>query len=268
MGDTSPAAGKLFRSPAAIRLGRLPQPEPEFTPPPYPDFENPGKNAEPLPPVPQADPKSTTKPLTADKSLYLETKPDGTRRVLFQAEVCMTEGPLEVFLCKTKTKEHEAVLRTAVPPELVHAALIAAGAEQGSPVQFVDPKTGDADYHPASGEKIRVTVTYTKKGKVHTRPAQEWVRDITTEKPMVHDWVFSGSRFVKNPDKPDAPPYYTANNGEIIGISNFPDSMLDLPVAVSQDNADLAFEARTVEIPPLLSKVWVALEPIGAKKRE
>lgn len=220
-----------------------------------------GKDAEPLPPVPQADPKSSLKALLPDRSIFLETQPDGTRRVLLQSEVCMVRGPLEVFLCKANTKEHEAILRTSVPPQFIDAALLAAGAEKGSPVQFVDPKTGEEAYKPASGDKIRVLVNYQKGGKVRTRPAQEWIRDIRTDQPMTHEWVFAGSRFIRNPERPEDPPFYTANNGEIIGISNFPDSTLDLPVSVSQDNAALSFEARTIELPPLLSKVWVILEP-------
>ena len=230
--------------------------------PEYPN-QKPKSPPEPLPPIPRADPKSVLKALTPEESLFLETLPDGRRRLLFHAEVCMDRGALEVFLCKARTKEHEAVLSTGVPPEFLHAALIAAGAEKGTPVQFVNPKTGEEEYQPATGETIRVLVHYQKDGKVITRPAQEWVREIRTEKPMTHAWVFAGSRFMKNPDRPDDPPYYTANNGEIIGISNFPDSMLVVPVAVSQDYAELAFEVRTVEVPPVGSRVWVILEPTG-----
>ena len=42
--------------------------------------------------------------------------------------------------------------------------------------------------------------------------------------------------------------------------------MLDLPVEVSRDDAELAFEAKTDKIPPLLSKVWVILEPLPDRK--
>jgi hypothetical protein len=84
---------------------------------------------------------------------------------------------------------------------------------------------------------------------------------------MAHDWVFAGSKFVKNPDAPpDAPDYYAANAGEVIAVSNFPDSMLDLPVKVSQVNSELAFEADMAKVPPPLSKVWVILEPTGQRK--
>jgi hypothetical protein len=84
---------------------------------------------------------------------------------------------------------------------------------------------------------------------------------------MAHDWVFAGSRFVKNPDRPNDPDYYCANNGEVICISNFQDSMLDLPVEVSREANDLIFDAIPAKIPPLRSMVWVILEPVAEKKK-
>jgi hypothetical protein len=232
-----------------------------------------GKDAGALPDAPKADAKNELKPLNPDKSLLLELAPDPANpakkkavRVLVACEVCLREGPLEVFLCKKGTKEHEAILRTSVDARFIHAALIAAGGKPGHPVQFVNPKTGEEDYKPATGSVVKVTVYYTKDGKLASNPAQDWIRDQKTKKPMAHQWVFAGSRFMQNPDKPDAPPYYCANNGEVIAISNFVDSMLDLPVSVSSENAALAFDAMTDKIPPLLSKVWVVLEPVPEKK--
>lgn len=224
-------------------------------------------DAEPLPEVPRADPKSELTPLNKEKTLYLEKKPDGSRRVLVAADVCLREGLLEVFLCKARTKEHEAILRADIDARYIHAALIAAGAKPGRPVQYVNPKTGEEEYKPATGAKINVLVHYKKDGKLHTHPAQEWVQDIQTKKPMTHHWVFAGSRFWKNPDDPNAPDYYLANNGEVISISNFPDSMLDIPVEITSDDSGLLFQAFTEKIPPLGSKVWVILEPEPEKKK-
>ena len=57
-----------------------------------------------------------------------------------------------------------------------------------------------------------------------------------------------------------------ANSGDIISISNFPYSMLEMPVEISKDDANLTYEAKTDKIPPQWSKVWVLLEPVPAKK--
>jgi len=268
--DSATAKPTPEPKPESLRTTARPT-TPEPAPAPFsqemPDPDKHAKNAEPLPPIPLADAKSQTKALLPDKTLYLETKPDGTKRILVVAEVCLRDGPLEVFLCKTNTKEHEAILRTAVNAQFIHAALVAIGAKPGSPVQFLNPKTDEAEYKPASGAKINVTIHYNRAGQLHTHAAQEWITDQKTKKPMTHQWVFAGSRFLKNPDNPSEPEYYTANSGEVISISNFVDSMLDLPVEVSRDNVDLNFTARTDKIPPLLSKVWVILEPIAEKKK-
>ena len=224
------------------------------------------KKPEALPTVPQADPKSKLTPLNKQNTLYLEVLPDGKKRVLVATEVCLREGLLEVFLCKKNTKEHESILRVDLGAQFIHTALVAAGAKVGKPVQFIDDK-GEPNYKPASGQQIRVTVNYTLDGKPQSHTAQEWILDKKTKKPMAHQWVFAGSRFVKNPDAPPTEPvYYTANNGEVICLSNFVDSMLDLPVEISREEADLNFDALTAKIPPLGSQVWVILEPIPAAK--
>lgn len=230
------------------------------------DDKNLPKDAEALPELPKADPKSEMKALLPEKTLYLEKKPDGTHRVLFVAEVCMREGPLEVFVCKKRTKEHESVLRVDMDAQFLHATLIAAGAKPGKPVQWVKPDTLEPQYKPASGTKIDVQIHYKKDGKLHTHAAQEWVNDLKTKKPMSYSWVFAGSRFADNFDDPKAAKYYCANNGEVIGISNFPDSMLDIPVEIGKDDGSLVFEANDKKIPPLGSKVWVIMSPVVDKK--
>jgi hypothetical protein len=232
-----------------------------------PDRDDKTADAEPLPEPPKVTAKSELKALNKEKTLYLEIPESGEKRILFAAEVCLREGVLEVLVCKKQTKEHEAILRTEIDARFLHAGLLATGAKNGKPVQWVNPKTEEPEYKPASGQTIKVSVHYTKGGKAFTHPAQEWIVDKKTRKPMAHEWVFAGSRFVKNPDRPDDPEYYLANNGEVIAISNFVDSMLDLPVQVSVDADQLHFEAIPKKIPPLGSKVWVILEPVPRKKR-
>src|SRR5262249_7274597 len=112
------------------------------------------KDAEPLPDPPKADPKSELTPLTKEKTLYLEKKPDGSGRVLVAAQVCLRDGLLEVFMCKARTKEHEAIVRADMDAKFIHAALIATGAKPGSVVQYVNPTTGAEEYKPASGAKV------------------------------------------------------------------------------------------------------------------
>jgi hypothetical protein len=225
----------------------------------------PEKDAEPLPPAPKVDPKSQHIEDPKMKGLIIEVLPDKkTRRLLIATEVCLREGSLEIFMCRKGTKEHESILRADVDALKIHELLILAGAEPGKPTQFINPKTEEAEYKPATGTKINVSVHYTKEGKTHTHPAKEWIWDPKKKAQLPHGWVFAGSTVFVDPDS--GKKYYGANSGDVISISNFPYSMLEIPVEVSKDDANLVYEARTERIPPLRSKVWVILEPVIAKK--
>jgi hypothetical protein len=199
--------------------------------------------------------------------LYFEKMPDGKRRIHLLAEVCLREGSLEELLCKSNTKEHESILRVKLPAELIHAQLMVTGAKPGSPATFFSPKNPEVlEYHPATGTPIKITLTYYKDGKLMVVPAQSWVKNNATNKALNIDWVFAGSRFVTPPFEPEAnekpKTFYCAENGDVISIANFPDSMLDLPIESSKSDSDRGYSAFTERIPSLGTKVLVTLEPI------
>ena len=81
---------------------------------------------------------------------------------------------------------------------------------------------------------------------------------------MSEDWVFAGSGFWKDPDT--GKEFYQAEGGELICVSNFSTATLDLPVASPQDNEGLFFDAFTDNIPPLGTRVWLALREKKASK--
>jgi hypothetical protein len=221
-------------------------------------------------PPPEKDPPigKNLVPLVKDRDVLFFEKGDGdVRRVHVLGEVVLREGPLEVFLCKAMTKEHESILHADVDARLIHTALIAAGAKPGSPASFFNQRTQREEYKPATGTPIKITITYHKDGKLRTDPAGYWVKDVRTKKDLASDWVFAGSRIFKDPDNPKAPEIYTANGGDVICLSNFPDSLLDLPIKSPKENADLLFEANTPRIPPLKTKVLVTLEPLIERKK-
>ncbi len=124
-------------------------------------------------------------------------------------------------------------------------------------------------FTPASGTTIKITLQYEKKpGETVTVDAKDWVRNLRTGKPLDKDWVFAGSQLFKDPDDPKSPPYYMANGGDVICVSNFMDAMLDLPINSPKENSELAFEAWTERIPPLNTKVTVILEPVIEKEKK
>jgi hypothetical protein len=184
------------------------------------------------------------------------------KRVIVQSEVCLTKGPLEGLLTRTKKKEHEYVLAADVDARLVHTALVAAGAKAGAPVVF-DPK-----YKAAHGTTIKVTLRYVKDKKTVTVPASDFIRHHKTKKALDQTWVFGGSKFVKNDEDPKAPPFYVANHGDLICVVNVDSAMMDLPVASPKAFADRVWEANTDKIPKDGTKVEVILEPVPAKKKD
>jgi len=209
----------------------------------------------------QAKPKDTAAPETkkaqVGKNVWLETQGD-KRRVLVNAYVCLREGQLEQLLCRRHTKEHEAILAADVDAKEIHAALILARAEPGSVVQY------QPTYKPPTGPRIKVTLQYEDAGKLITIPAQQWVRNAGTKKDLEYDWVFTGSGLYPDPLDPKKPPFYAANVGDVICVSNFEDAMMDLPVKSSKDWEERIYEAHTQRIPALETKVTIILEPLAA----
>jgi hypothetical protein len=193
------------------------------------------------------------------KNVYLEIQ-GSQRRVRINSYVCLRQGLLEQFLTRKGTKEHEAILAADVDARLVHAALVSTGAEPGSPVKYV-PK-----YQPARGTRIKIYLEYSDKGKPKRVPAQHWIRSFKTKKTLDSDWVFAGSVLIPDPLDKTKTPFYAANDGDVICVSNFDSAMLDLPINSSKDNDDLQFEAYTERIPPRETPVQVILEPVLKKR--
>lgn len=221
-----------------------------------------GCDSEPPPEAtkPVAKPAPEVKKALLSKNLWLEVQGD-RRRVLISATVCLREGALEELLCRSNTKEHEAILAADVDAREIHKALLVTGAEAGTPVKFV-PK-----FVPPIGTKIKVSIQYDQKGKILTVPAQQWIRNSKTGKNLDQDWVFAGSQLVQDPENKDKPPFYRANEGDVICVINMPSAMLDLPIDSPKALDDRVFEAHTERIPPKDTKVVVILEPILEKKK-
>lgn len=205
---------------------------------------------------------AAAKKVVVGTNVDLEVSP-GKRRVLVYAEVCLRQGPLEQLLTRKNRKEHEAILAAEVDARKVHEALILAGAKEGKPVQWLP------QYQAAVGTPIKITLTYLDKhGREKTVPARSWIKDLKTGKEMSTDWVFAGSRLIENPLDKDAPKHYLANDGDVICICNFESALLDVPVQSSKADADRGFEAWTDRIPPVGTKVVVALEPMLPEKKK
>jgi len=202
--------------------------------------------APPRLPVPKG-----AEPMPEPNRVWIDRK-QGT--VLVDGYVSLREGMLEMFACPVGTKEHESVVAVASQAQIVHAALLALGAEVGSPVQF------DPEFKPPTGTEIAIEVRWLDEaGQWQSADARQWILDIRTQKPMTHSWVFAGSGFWK--DEESGEEFYMAESGDFICVSNFSTATLDIPAESSQVNEGLLFEANAEKIPPLGTPVRLVLKP-------
>lgn len=191
------------------------------------------------------------KRLMPDYDVWIDPR---RKLVIMDGEVCLREGQLEMFACPKRSKEHESIVAVNTKAFAVHAALLAVGADKGTPVQFAP------EYKPATGDEVSVYLLwFDEQGNKQTARAQEWIRNAKTKKEMAYNWVFAGSGFWK--DEATGEQHYMAEAGDFICVSNFASAMLDLPVESTQANQGLLFEAWTERIPPLGTKVRVVLAP-------
>ena len=126
-----------------------------------------------------ADEPASKPVAAADKPVSLN--PQGTvlldkagKRLLLKGEVCLREGVLEMLVCLKRTKEHESIVAVDTQAWMVHAGLLALGAEVGRPVRFLP------EYRAASGQPIEIFVSWEDdQKKPHRVKAQTWVRNST-----------------------------------------------------------------------------------------
>lgn len=219
--------------------------------------------AQPSEPSPTETPIEQGPPLVENATALTRLHPerpiwvDAEKRVVILiGRVCQRQCSLELFACVRNTKEHESILSIAVPPSLVHAGLLAAGAEPGRPVQFYP------EYVPAEGPEVDIRLIWKdEKGDLQESRAQEWVRNVQTGRALEYPWIFTGSQMLKEEEGSDKEYYYADATGELICVSNFPSAVLDLPIRSSDSNDALMFEAFTEHIPPLGTEVTLILTP-------
>lgn len=95
-------------------------------------------------------------------------------RIILRGTVCLREGLLEMFLCKKQTKEHESIVTLDADASIIHAGLLALGAQPGSPVRF------QPEFKPPAGQKIDIVVHWqAKDGTKQKAKAQDWIRQAT-----------------------------------------------------------------------------------------
>lgn len=199
-----------------------------------------------------------------------ETRTDGARVVVYvpglridyrvpqvevDCEVILREGDLELLAYGKAPvpKEHESILRTAVPAERIFEALGLIGLRPGQTLKYlVETKT----IRPATGDPVDVRVRYESEGTPREDSACAWMLDAAKKKPMDPTyWLFTGSERMENGE-------FAANyEGTIVTVVDFPSSLLSLPGSHSDSDDQLWLRANTAAIPPVGTKVTMLLRP-------
>lgn len=192
------------------------------------------------------DPKDG-KPLHRENRIWINRD---EQFVIMDGYVVQRDVQLELFACPAETKDHEAVVAVFPRAQLVHAGLLAISAQPGSTATF-EP------FKPAHGTTIRAYVLWLdEEGKTKGTLAQNWIRKSGTKKSMVWDWVFAGSKIYKDDEGKE---HYLGDSGELISVSNFTTSTMDVAVQSEKSNSSLVFEAFTERIPPKFTLVRLVL---------
>jgi hypothetical protein len=131
-----------------------------------------------------------------------------------------------MLLCKAQTKEHESVLAVDADAYVIHAALLAVGAETGTPVRFTP------EFQPPTGQQIDLFVLWQDaEGMSHRVPAQQWVRHITRryyEEPL-NAWPAG----IELPEDLDI--RYDENNKLVLWFGTLTEAQRDRILALSDD---------------------------------
>jgi hypothetical protein len=165
--------------------------------------------------------------------------------VLFDAKVAIDchhpETPdvyLEMLITGPDTREHESLLVSEIKPSSLHAALLAAGIEPGSPVSFDD----EGNRVPASGDHVKVEIQI--ESDEEWMDLAKWVVHVDEGTGLIEDagWsglVFAGSKTVSGKG------YLADREGSLVSLTPWghevispvwtlsPDASVDEPVWIA-----------------------------------
>lgn len=192
--------------------------------------------------------------------------------VEIQGDSCLTEGWLEQIACSPNTREYEALVVVPTKPSLIHAALLMAGLEPGSPGRWSSTDQG-LEFVPPQGDGVDVLVRYEdRNGAVIEEPIRTWIADHQGRQAFPPEpWVFGGSRFDENPEWMGPGEHYVADmTGSIIGLVTFGDEVVGFRRVFADEAAVQApeWDVATDHVPPVGTPVTLILKPHPANESQ
>ena len=180
-----------------------------------------------------------------------------------QAWTCLEAGWLEQVACSPNSREHESLVVVKAPPSEIHAALLLAGFEPGSPGtwSYVDDAL---QFTQPTGDRLDVLVRYENAaGGTIQEPMSAWIQDHRGQHAFPDEpWVFGGSAFEKNLPWMGPGEHYVADTtGSIIGLVTFGDEVIGFSRVIADQESvqPPAWEVRTDHVPPVGTQVTLIL---------
>jgi len=184
---------------------------------------------------------------------------------------------LELVACSPDSREHESLVVTSAKPSHIHAALLLAGAEPGSPASW-QIENDTIVRVPPTGSKLTIKAIWTDpEGTTHTDPIESWVTSRDTNQSFTTEWRFGGSRFVTintpipqpatDPPNQSQPPttpqevYEADLAGTIIALTTFGSEVISATKVLSHVAAidEPQWIANPSTIPPVSTDVTIRL---------
>ncbi len=183
--------------------------------------------------------------------------------VEIQAWTCLEAGWLEQVACSPSSREHESLVVIKAKPSEVHAALLLAGFEPGSPGTwtYIDD---ELKFTQPTGERLDVLVRYQNStGDAVQTPISTWIQDHSGQHDFPDEpWVFGGSAFQENPEWMGPGEHYVADmTGSIIGLVTFGDEVIGFSRIIADQDAvqPPSWEVRSDHLPPRGTEVTLIL---------
>lgn len=126
---------------------------------------------------------------------------------------------LEMFITAPDSREHESLVVSKIKASNLHAGLLAAGFESGSPITRNESGKPVA----AHGDQLRVTVAIGDRPD-HFIPITDWVMRVETEHPLIESeqwggFAFAGSKFTQRG-------YEADGTGTLVSLTSFGDEVI------------------------------------------
>jgi len=178
------------------------------------------------------------------------------RRISFPATVNQREGLIEYLLVNEKGKIHESLFATKVLPRDIHLALLLIGLkETANPNAPLPPMAIDTPYLQSApklkGTPVRLSVAWTHDEKRKEVPAEEWIFNLQTNRPMTPGpWTYNGSMVRDSV-------FLADQELSIVAVITDPTALVNNP-RKGYDNDEI-WQVREKSVPPLDTPVEISI---------